>query len=312
MARAQSSPTPSLGQYLQHLLEGRPLGHPLHPLLVHLPIGLFTLSFVFDLSSRLLAPDSWLVQAAFYTLILGLLTGFVAALFGLIDWTSIRADHPGRPTANAHMLLNLLVLALYFVNAWGRTGALGRDQTPAVSLALSFVALALLFLSGYLGGRLVYDHGLAVGRHRRHTGLPNATSHAPIPRGPGEFVPVVDTRRLDHQETVRAEVNGYVMAIARVDDKYYAVQDFCTHRYGPLSDGRLCAGELECPWHRSRFDLSTGQPTQGPAKEALMTFETRVVDGQVEVKVPAEPPSDAQDEQQPAGLAKKDTEHAPA
>jgi nitrite reductase/ring-hydroxylating ferredoxin subunit len=114
-------------------------------------------------------------------------------------------------------------------------------------------------------------------------------------------VPVVYTQRFDQLETVRAEVNGYAMAIARVGDQYYAVQDHCTHRYGPLSEGRLCAdGEVECPWHRSRFDLKTGQPTHGPAQEPLKTFETRVVDGIVQVRVPAEPPSHEQGEQKPA------------
>jgi Rieske Fe-S protein len=54
--------------------------------------------------------------------------------------------------------------------------------------------------------------------------------------------------------------------------------------------------EIECPWHRSRFDLRTGQVTQGPAKEPLEIFETRVVDGVVQVRVPAEPPSHEQAE----------------
>jgi nitrite reductase/ring-hydroxylating ferredoxin subunit/uncharacterized membrane protein len=294
MARTRLSPSP--WRHLQNWLEGRPFGHPLHPLLVHLPIGLFTLSFLFDLASRLLEPENWLVQAAFYTLIAGLLTGFVAALFGVVDWADIRADHPGRRTANLHMLLNLAMMALFFVSAWLRIGQLDAVQTPLVPLAVSFVAIAILYLSGYLGGRLVYDDGIAVGRHRRAGDLPEDTIRAPAPRTPGEFVPVAYTRRFNQAEAVRAEVNGYAMAIARVGDAYYAVQDFCTHRQGPLSEGRLCDGEIECPWHRSRFDLRTGQVTNGPAKLELKTFETRVVDDVVQVKVPAEPASHEQAE----------------
>ena len=313
MARTHRSPSPSFGQHLQNLFEGRPLGHPLHPLLVHLPIGLFTLSFLFDLANRLVEPERWLVQAAFYTLVLGLLSGVVASLFGVIDWADIRADHPGKKTANTHILLNLFMLGLYFLSAWLRLGALDNNQVPLVPLALSFVALAVLFLSGYLGGRLVYDDGIGVGRHRRRTDLNEDTVHAPAARSPGEFVPVVYTQRFDQLETVRAEVNGYAMAIARLGDQYYAVQDHCTHRYGPLSEGRLCGdGEVECPWHRSRFDLRTGQPTQGPAQEPLKTFETRVVDGIVQVRVPAEPPSHEQSEQKPVKRQQPDSEQARA
>jgi nitrite reductase/ring-hydroxylating ferredoxin subunit/uncharacterized membrane protein len=294
---ARTRPTLSVWSHLHHWLEGRPFGHPIHSLLVHLPIGLFTLSFLFDLGGRLAEPENWMVQAAFYTLIAGVLTGVLAALFGVVDWVGMRADHPGRKIANTHMVLNLVVIALYFVNAWLRIGQLDADQTPFLPLALSFVSLAVLYLSGYLGGRMVYDEGVAVGRHRRYGDLPEDTIRVPAPRSPGEFVPVAYTRRFNQSETVRAEVNGYALAIARVGDDYYAVQDYCTHRQGPLSEGRLCDGEIECPWHRSRFDLRTGQVTNGPAKLELKTFPTRVVDGVIQVQVPAEPASHEQAEQ---------------
>lgn len=282
--------------HVHHWLQGRPLGHPIHPLLVHLPIGLWTLSFLFDLANRLATPENWLVQAAFYTLAVGLAAAVVAALFGVVDWVDIRADHPARAVANTHMLLNLAAMALYLVNGWVRLSALDENAVPLVPLALSFVALTGVYLSGYLGGRLVYDEGVGVGRHRRAGELPDATLRGPAARRPGEFVPVVFTERLNQAEVLRVEVNGYALALARVGDEYYAVQDYCTHRYGPLSEGRLCDRQVECPWHRSRFDLRTGQVTEGPAKEPLKTFETRVVDGVVQVRVPAEPPSPEQRE----------------
>jgi nitrite reductase/ring-hydroxylating ferredoxin subunit/uncharacterized membrane protein len=287
----------SVFDHLHHWLEGRPLGHPLHPLFVHLPIGLWTLSVIFDVASQFAPDQAWLVPAAFYTLALGLVAAIVAALFGLVDWLDIRADHPARTVANTHLVLNLIVMALFLVSGWLRLGTPGVPQTPAAPLALSVVALGVLYVSGYLGGRLVYDEGIAVGRHRRAGELTDETIRAPQPRRPGEFVPVVYTQRLNQAEAVRVEVNGYAIALARVGDQYYAVQDFCTHRQGPLSEGRLCDGEVECPWHRSRFDLSTGRPTHGPAKEPLKTFETRVVDGVVQIRVPAEPPSHEQAEE---------------
>jgi nitrite reductase/ring-hydroxylating ferredoxin subunit/uncharacterized membrane protein len=296
MARTRPSLSPL--NHLHHWLEGRPFGHPIHPLLAHLPIGLWTMSFLFDLGSRLLAAETWLVQAAFYTLTLGMVTAIAAALFGVVDWVDIRADHPARGTANTHMVLNLAAMALYLLNGWLRLGDLDAPQTPFVPLALSFVGLSVLYISGYLGGRLVYDEGIGVGRHRKRGELPDATLQAPKPRSPGEFVPVAYTQRFDQAETLRVEVNGYAMTMARVGDKYYAVQDFCTHRCGPLSEGSVLYDDqqIECPWHGSRFDLSTGQVTRGPAKVELKTFETRVVDGVVQVQVPAEPASHEQEE----------------
>lgn len=289
----ENRPAPSPLNVLHHWLQGRPLGLPVHSLLVHLPIGLWTLSFLFDLGSRLGLTGTWGVQAAFYTLALGLVTAIAAALFGLMDWVDLRADHPARAVANTHMVLNLAAMALYLFNGWVRLGLLTAEATPFAPLALSFVAIALLYVSGYLGGRLVYDEGVGVGRHRRQGELPEETLGGPQVREAGEFVPVVNTQKLNQAEAVRVEVNGYALALARVGDQYYAVQDYCTHRYGPLSDGRLCyeEAEIECPWHRSRFDLRTGGVTNGPAKEPLNTFETRVVEGVVHVRVPAEPPS---------------------
>ena len=296
---ARNRPSPSPLRQLHQWLEGRPLGHPIHPLLVHLPIGLFTLSFLFDVAGRFFEPENWLVQAAFYTLVVGLLSAFLAALFGVVDWADIRADHPARPTATTHMLLNLAAVALYLLNGGLRLGQLDTAPIGLLPLGLSLVSLGLIYFSGYLGGRLVYDEGIAVGRHRNRGDLPEDTLRAPAPRRPGEFVPVAYTQRLDESEALRVEVNGYAMALVRVDDQYYAVQDFCTHRLGPLSEGRLCGdAELECPWHGSRFDVRTGQVTQGPAKVKLKTFETRVVDGVIQVRVPAEPPSHEQAEKQ--------------
>ena len=270
---------------------GRTLGQPVHTLLVHFPIGLFTLSFLFDLAGRLLAPDTWLAPAAFYTLVLGLLTGFAAALFGVVDWDDIRADHPGKSTANTHWLLNLGAMALYLLNGWLRLRQLDTAQISFIPLALSFVSLAVIYLSGYLGGRLVYDEGIGVGRHRRASDLPSATLRARAPDDAAGFVPVAPVQRLDQAEALRVEVNGYAMAVVRVNNTVYALQDYCTHRFGPLSEGRLCDGELECPWHGSRFDVKTGQVTEGPAKEPLRTFEAKVVDGVIQVRAPAEPPS---------------------
>jgi len=68
------------------------------------------------------------------------------------------------------------------------------------------------------------------------------------------------------------EVNGASVAVFNIDGKYYAVDDYCPHAGGPLSEGRLDGMTVVCPWHGSCFDLSTGAVLCGPAKESLKTY----------------------------------------
>src|SRR5438477_5532090 len=156
---------------LKDLLEGKPLRHPIHPMLVHFPIGLFFLSLLLDIGS-LISSTPGLVRASFYAILVGVITALLAAVPGFVDYTDIRNDHPAKRTATAHMILNLIVVALYGINLGVRSSSLADLRISLLPLALSLVGIALLFVSGYLGGRLVYDDGIAVGRHKRRTPTP--------------------------------------------------------------------------------------------------------------------------------------------
>src|SRR6266480_61574 len=142
---------------LKDFLEGKPLRHPLHPMLVHFPIGLFILSLLLDLASLAFPSVPGLVRDSFYAILLGVITALIAAVPGFVDYTDIRSDHPGKRTATAHLTLNLIVVALYGINLGVRSSTLDEFKTPAGPLILSLVGIALLSVSGYLGGRLVYD-----------------------------------------------------------------------------------------------------------------------------------------------------------
>jgi nitrite reductase/ring-hydroxylating ferredoxin subunit len=82
------------------------------------------------------------------------------------------------------------------------------------------------------------------------------------------------------------EINGTVMVVARIDSRLHAMQEFCTHRYGPLSEAAIDGCELICPWHRSRFDVRNGKVTAGPAKIDLRTFKVESRDGKIWIEVP--------------------------
>jgi uncharacterized membrane protein len=135
--------------------------HPIHPMLIVFPIGLWVFSFVADLIWLLGGAPVW-QDLAFSTMAGGVIGALMAAVPGIADFLSI-TDPQVRAVGWAHMLINLSVVALYAVNLWLRT------WTPPVVLlpvVLSGIAVVLLSISGWLGGELVYVHGMGVETHR--------------------------------------------------------------------------------------------------------------------------------------------------
>jgi nitrite reductase/ring-hydroxylating ferredoxin subunit len=185
------------------------------------------------------------------------------------------------------MTLNLMVVAIYGINLWIRSSALSDPKISLLPLLLSIIGIGLLSVSGYLGGRLVYDEGIAVGRHKRSTATPQDTLHLSTGHaasdGETAFVPVPDAEHLRNGETLRVEIDKQVMTIARVDNHLYGFQEFCTHRFGPLSEGSFHGFDVQCPWHNSCFDIRTGKVTNGPAKVDLKTFKMETRDGKIGV-----------------------------
>jgi nitrite reductase/ring-hydroxylating ferredoxin subunit/uncharacterized membrane protein len=266
---------------MKALLQGRWLGHPLHAIFVHYPVGLWILSLALDVITRFYINNA-LVRASFLAMLVGTGVAVLAAVTGLADWADIRRDHEARRPATLHMIINLAVIALYAVNLALRYNSLDGGRVPLLYIAMSAVGVAAISVSGYLGGLVVYDDGVGVGRHRRKTDLPDETIKA---GGQDEWVEVGEEGNLKDGETLRAEVEGHVMTIVKAGGEVFAFQEFCTHRFGPLSEGALIDGQIECPWHRSCFDIRTGKVTQGPAKVDLKTYQVEVRDGKIRVRV---------------------------
>jgi uncharacterized membrane protein len=135
-------------------------GHPIHPMLVTIPIGLWIFSLVCDfIAMRSGTPGNW-ATASLYAMVGGILGALAAAVFGLVDLLSLRKT-PTFPTGLKHMALNLTIVVLYVINAWTRWQT--TDAAPdGTSLVLSIVAIALLLVSGWLGGKMVYERGVGV------------------------------------------------------------------------------------------------------------------------------------------------------
>src|SRR5256886_12117423 len=100
MAQARCSwrcqPSTGIGEpMLKDILEGKPLRHPIHPMLVHFPIGFFILSLLLDLASFFFSGTPYILRSSFYAMLLGVITALIAAVPGFVDYSDIRNDHPG-------------------------------------------------------------------------------------------------------------------------------------------------------------------------------------------------------------------------
>jgi nitrite reductase (NADH) small subunit/3-phenylpropionate/trans-cinnamate dioxygenase ferredoxin subunit len=81
------------------------------------------------------------------------------------------------------------------------------------------------------------------------------------------------------------EVAGHAVAVFNVDGRFYAIDNACPHRGGPLGEGDLDGAAVACPWHAWRWDVTTGANTNNPAVR-VACFPVRVQDGAVFVEVP--------------------------
>jgi len=140
--------------------------HPIHPMLVVFPIGLFVFSLVCDIIGLRSADATFWSAAALYTMIGGFIGALAAAVPGLIDLLSIK-DQQTKKIGLTHMAINLTVVVLYAVNIWLRVGG-AASRTP---LVLSVIAVAMLVVSGWLGGKMVYER--AVGVNGESTMMPD-------------------------------------------------------------------------------------------------------------------------------------------
>jgi uncharacterized membrane protein len=132
-------------------------GHPVHPMLVPFPIALWVFSLLCDLVYAFGGGVAW-DRAAFYTLAGGIVGALAAAVPGLIDYRAIISPATKR-IATWHLSLNLTLVVLFSIDLWLRTWMAPRAALP---LLLSVVGVALLGVSGWLGGELVYVRSVGV------------------------------------------------------------------------------------------------------------------------------------------------------
>jgi nitrite reductase/ring-hydroxylating ferredoxin subunit/uncharacterized membrane protein len=242
------------------LASGTPIGHPLHPLLVTIPLGSWTASMIFDLTGDEDAADGLIG--------IGLVSALPAALAGWSDWRHTSGGE--QRVGLIHGLLNGALLATYGLSLLARRT--GRRKT---GLLLSMLGGSVLTASGWLGGHLAYALGVGVDT--------TAFTHSEK-----EWTWIADIAEVPSGVLTQADLGGVPLVLTRRGNDVTALADRCTHRGGPLHEGELADGCIVCPWHGSRFALDGGV-VSGPATRPMPAYEVKITDGQVYARRADEP-----------------------
>jgi nitrite reductase/ring-hydroxylating ferredoxin subunit len=243
---------------IRDLLSGTWLGHPLHGAATDIPIGTLLLVVILDLIGQPAAADIALVATILFML--------AAAVTGAADYTT--TDGTARTRATLHATLMVVALVVLAVSLGLRAGS-PADRTLPIGLAV--VGLLVVIAGAYVGGDVVYVLGNMVSRHAF--------------RGAGSKWIRLDVGELTDLATLpeatptkaRAGINDLVLV--RIGAQVHALHAVCAHAGGPLAQGTVVDGCLECPWHASRFRLADGRLVRGPAVYGQPAYEIRAIDG---------------------------------
>ncbi|MBG0560412.1 Rieske 2Fe-2S domain-containing protein [Actinoplanes aureus] len=255
---------------LRDLLHGTWLGHPLHPVLVQVPVGAFISAAILDLLPERLVPGSR--KAATALIAAGTAGVAPAAIAGWVDWSDMTKDR--RRVGLVHAATNAVAVTLYASSLVARIR--GRH---AQGRTLAFAGLSVAGAGAYLGGHLSYAQGAGI-------------SHAApeVSRVPEEWTEVSSLSSLPEGKPAVRRAGDVSVLLYRQGDRVTALIERCSHEGGPLGEGDVESSGSDacvvCPWHGSTFRLTDGLVVHGPAANDQPLLPVRVRDGHVEVRRP--------------------------
>jgi uncharacterized membrane protein len=146
---------------LSYLIRGFP-GHPLHPPLTDATIGTYTVATILAVLSKLGVSEHNTANGWWLALVVGLVLTVPTALSGLADWLTISRGTPLFRTATAHMLANVAAAVVFLIAALVGHSAYADSSVNTSGLILTLLGFATLTLGGWLGGAIVFTHGMRV------------------------------------------------------------------------------------------------------------------------------------------------------
>jgi nitrite reductase/ring-hydroxylating ferredoxin subunit/uncharacterized membrane protein len=255
---------------VKDVLHGRWLGHALHPLLVALPIGLWSGASLLDLTSGREGTS----RAAQRLVGAGLLAAVPTMASGLADWSALGVFHRPKRVGLVHALANTATAALYSASWMVRRRGL-EDRGRLLALA----GAGGLAVGGYLGGHLAYSQGVGVNRN------------ADQQKQPRDWTDAAAVAQVVEGRLHRVEVAGIPVVLTRHGGEVFGMVATCSHYGGPLDDGETVDDCLVCPWHGSRFRLADGSVARGPATAPQMAYEVRTSGDRIELRISASVPT---------------------
>jgi nitrite reductase/ring-hydroxylating ferredoxin subunit/uncharacterized membrane protein len=257
------------GTTARNVLDGVWFEAPLHPALTDVPVGSWTAALIFDGLDAATGSRA-MKNAADASLVVGVVGALAAATTGLSDWRYLSGG--SRRMGVAHGLMNTLALLLNVVSLVLR--ATGRRNAGRLTFLAGY---SISGAAAHIGGELSYKYALRVNR--------NVFGGS----GPDEFTTVLDEDELSQDGMRRVEANGVGILLSRSSSgNICAISATCNHFGGPLEQGDREGDTVVCPWHKSRFDLCSGEAIDGPAVFAQSRYEVRARDGRIEVKAAEE------------------------
>jgi len=253
-------------QTVRDALHGVWLGHPLHPMLTDVPIGMWSAAAVLDLLPATGPAPAVLIGT-------GVAAAVPTAVTGLADWSELHKPH--QRVGVVHAVANVVGLGLYTASLAAR--ARGRSVRGK---ALAFMGLGAVMAGGYLGGHLAF----------RQAAGANHTSDL-LDLFPSGWQGIGRLDDLPDGELAKRTVAGIDLLVMRRGQHVDVLADKCTHLSGPLSEGTFKVeggqGCVVCPWHGSTFRLNDGGVVHGPTTSPQPSFDVRVTGGNVEVQLPS-------------------------
>jgi nitrite reductase/ring-hydroxylating ferredoxin subunit/uncharacterized membrane protein len=243
---------------IKDLLSGVWLGHPLHAAATDIPIGTLLLVVVLDVLNLRAAADVALVITILFML--------AAAVSGAADY--VDTDGAARTRATLHSTLMVIALVLLVVSLVLRAG---NPSDRALPISLSLIGFLIVTAGAYVGGDVVYVFGNMVSRHA-FRGI--GTKWIKLETGD-----VTDLGALPEATPTKVRAGMNDLVLVRLGGSIHALHAVCAHAGGPLAQGTVDSGCLECPWHASRFRLADGHVVRGPAVYDQPVYEVRGAEG---------------------------------
>jgi NAD(P)H-dependent nitrite reductase small subunit len=101
----------------------------------------------------------------------------------------------------------------------------------------------------------------------------------------GTFVKVAEASEIPTAGGKMVMVGGKEIALFRIDGKFFALDNTCTHAGGPLCEGEVQGDQVECPWHSAHFELATGKCLAPPARVDVASYPVRQQGDDIEIEI---------------------------